>query len=260
MDPQLLLIILVLGTLIGLALGALGGGGSILTVPILVYLLHLETHVAVATSLVIVGINALVGILLHYQARHVRLKESLLFGIYGIIASYCGARISLLLPSAILLVLFGLLMLVIALAIVRPKEHAQFAHRSWWMTLLGGLGVGLLTGFLGVGGGFLIVPALVLFLGMNMPDAVGSSLVVITLNSVAGVFGHLNGRPLPWALIGLFALAGLIGLLIGTRLTNILPPKRLRQIFASFVLILGIIVLMLNIPEVLQYISDTPHG
>jgi uncharacterized membrane protein YfcA len=128
------------------------------------------------------------------------------------------------------------------------------------MTLLGGLGVGLLTGFLGVGGGFLIVPALVLFLGMNMPDAVGSSLVVITLNSVAGVLGHLNGRPLPWVLIGLFVLAGLIGLLIGTRLTNILPPKRLRQIFASFVLILGIIVLMLNIPEVLQYISDTPHG
>ncbi|GHO93131.1 UPF0721 transmembrane protein [Reticulibacter mediterranei] len=255
MDLQSLLIILVLGALIGLALGALGGGGSILTVPILVYLLHLETHVAVTASLVIVGINALVGILLHYRAGHVNLKASLLFGIYGILASYGGARISSLIPSAILLVLFGLLMLVIALMMIRSKAQARFAYRSWWMTVLGGLGVGLLTGFLGVGGGFLIVPALVLFLGMSMPDAVGSSLVVIALNSVAGVLGHLNSGALPWTLMGLFALAGLIGLLIGTRFTNLLPPERLRQIFASFVLMLGIVVLTLNIPEVFHYLK-----
>jgi uncharacterized membrane protein YfcA len=255
MDPQSFLIILVLGALIGLALGALGGGGSILTVPILVYLLHLEAHVAVAASLVIVGINALIGVLLHYRAGHVRLKASLLFGIYGIIASYGGARASSLLPSAILLVLFGLLMLVIAIIMLRPKEYAQFAYRSWWMTLLAGLGVGLLTGFLGVGGGFLIVPALVLFLGMSMPDAIGSSLVVITLNSAAGVLGHLNSGPLPWTLIGLFALAGLIGLLIGTRLTRILPPVQLRQLFASFVLLLGSAILMLNIPEAFHYLK-----
>jgi uncharacterized membrane protein YfcA len=255
MNPQSLLIILVLGTLIGLALGALGGGGSILTVPILVYLLHLDTHIAVAASLVIVGINALLGILLHYRAGHVRLKASLLFGIYGIVASYIGARISSLLPGAILLILFGLLMLVIALLMLRPKEQMRPPYRSWWMTLLGGLGVGFLTGFLGVGGGFLIVPALVLLLGMSMPDAVGSSLVVITLNSISGLLGHLNNGSLPWILIGLFTLAGLLGLLIGTRLTKILPAMRLRQIFASFVLILGIVVVTLNIPQVLHYLK-----
>lgn len=256
MAPQSFLIILVLGTLVGLALGALGGGGSILTVPILVYLLHLNTYIAVATSLVIVGVNALIGTLLHYRAGHVRLKESLLFGIYGVLASYIGARVSSLLPSSILLMLFGVLMLVIATVMLRPKEQIPFTHRSWWMTLLVGVGVGFLTGFLGVGGGFLIVPALVLLLGMSMPDAVGSSLVVITLNSAAGVLGHLSGGPLPWTSIALFVLAGLIGLLMGTRITKMVPAARLRQSFACFVFILGSIILMLNTLEVLHYLGQ----
>ncbi len=255
MDPQSLLIILILGALIGLALGALGGGGSILTVPILVYLLHMETHIAVAASLVIVGINSPIGIVLHYRAGHVRLKDSLLFGVYGLVASYIGARISSFLPGPILLVLFGLLMLVIAMAMLRPREQGPLAHQSWWMTLLGGMGVGFLTGFLGVGGGFLIVPALVLFLGMSMPDAVGSSLLVITLNSAAGVLGHLTGGQMPWALIGFFSLSGLVGLLLGARLTRILPALRLRQIFASFVLVLGIVVLTLNVPDTWHYLN-----
>ncbi|HYL45211.1 MAG TPA: sulfite exporter TauE/SafE family protein [Ktedonobacteraceae bacterium] len=255
MNLEIFLIILVLGALIGLALGALGGGGSILTVPILVYLLHLDTHVAVTTSLVIVGINALVGTLLHYRAGHVRIKESLLFGIYGIFAAYIGARVSSLLPGPVLLLLFGLLMLIIASMMLRPKKQMQRSYQSWWVTLLGGLGVGFLTGFLGVGGGFLVVPALVLFLGMDMPDAVGSSLVVIALNSASGILGHLSGGPQPWPLIGLFSLAGVVGLFIGTRITKIIPSKRLSQIFALFVFILGIVILAVNIPGTLHYLK-----
>lgn len=256
MNLEMFLIILVLGSLIGLALGALGGGGSILTVPILVYLLHLNTHIAVTASLIIVGINALVGSFFHYRAGHVRIKESLLFGVFGIIAAYIGARLSSLLPGPVLLLLFGLLMLVIATIMLSPKKPMQRSYQPWWVTLLGGLGVGFLTGFLGVGGGFLIVPALVLFLGMDMPDAVGSSLVVITLNSASGILGHLSGSPQPWLLIGLFSLAGVLGLFVGTRITKIIPAKRLSQIFAIFVLILGVVILAINLPGTLHYLAQ----
>lgn len=249
----LVVITMVLGALIGLVLGALGGGGSILTIPILVYFLGMPTHVAVTASLIIVGMNALVGMVFHYRTGHVRIKRSLLFGLYGLLASYLGARLSSLLPGSILLMLFGLLMLVIALTMLRPKKQVQeTTYQAWWMILLGGLGVGFLTGFLGVGGGFLIVPALVLFLGMDMQDAVGSSLVVIAINSASGLLGHLNSGPLPWVEIMLFTLAGLLGLVVGTRLTKRLPAQRLSQLFAAFVLLLALIVLGINIPAALH--------
>ncbi|GCE10006.1 sulfite exporter TauE/SafE family protein [Dictyobacter aurantiacus] len=255
MDPLSFILIILLGALIGLALGALGGGGSILTIPILVYIVHMKTHTAVTASLVIVGLNALFGMIFHYRAGHVRIKESLLFGVYGLVASYIGARISSFLPGPVLLVLFGILMLVIALMMLRPKKPLQEGKRqSWWMVLIGGAGVGFLTGFLGVGGGFLLVPALVLFLGMSMPDAVGSSLLVIAINSTSGLLGHLNSGPLPWLEIGLFSAAGLVGLLAGTSITKKLPAQRLSQIFAVFVLALSAIVLAINIPLAWHYI------
>jgi uncharacterized membrane protein YfcA len=249
MDVLSSLMIVMFGALIGLVLGGLGGGGSILTIPILVYLLGMNTHVAVTASLVIVGMNALVGILLHYRAGHVQMKKALIFGLYGLVASYIGARLSSLLSGSLLLVLFGLLMLVIAINMLRPKQLIQATtYQSWWMTLLGGLGVGFLTGFLGVGGGFLIVPALVLFLGMSMQDAIGSSLVVITMNSASGLLGHLNSGALPWLEIALFSLTGLVGLWLGTRITKKLPARRLSQIFAVFVLMLAIVILSINLP------------
>ena len=249
MDILSSLMIVVFGALIGLVLGGLGGGGSILTIPILVYLLGMNTHVAVTASLVIVGMNALVGIVLHYRAGHVQMKKALIFGLYGLVASYIGARLSSLLSGSLLLVLFGLLMLVIAINMLRPKQLIQATtYQSWWMTLLGGLGVGFLTGFLGVGGGFLIVPALVLFLGMSMQDAIGSSLVVITMNSASSLLGHLNSGALPWLEIALFSLAGLVGLWLGTRITKKLPARRLSQIFAVFVLMLAIVILSINLP------------
>ncbi|GLV54034.1 UPF0721 transmembrane protein [Dictyobacter sp. S3.2.2.5] len=255
MDPLSFVLIVLLGALIGLALGALGGGGSILTIPILVYIIHMKIHTAVTASLVIVGLNALFGMIFHYRAGHVRIKESLLFGVYGLVASYIGARISSFLPGPVLLILFGILMLVIALMMLRPKKPIQEGKRqSWWMVLIGGTGVGFLTGFLGVGGGFLLVPALVLFLGMSMPDAVGSSLLVIAINSTSGLLGHLNGGPLPWLEIGLFSAAGLVGLLAGTSITKKLPAQRLSQIFAVFVLALSAIVLAINIPLAWHYL------
>jgi uncharacterized membrane protein YfcA len=243
---------IVFGAAIGLVLGMLGGGGSILTVPVLVYLLRMNTQVAVTASLIIVGLNAVMGSVLHWRGGTVRLKEALLFGVYGTVSSYVGARISTMLNSTLLLVLFALLMLVIALLMLRSKGGVATTatRRPWWLVLLGGLGVGLLTGFLGVGGGFLIVPALVLLLGMDMPTAVGSSLVVIALNSAAGIAGHLNGHfVLPWAEILVFSAIGFAGLLAGSRLARILPVVRLQQSFAVFVLALGVVLLVLNVPK-----------
>ena len=249
-EPFQLLLAPVLGALIGVALGMLGGGGSILTVPMLVYLLRLDARIAVATSLVIVGVNALAGAGMHWRERHVKLNQALLFGAYGIPAAYVGARLSRFLSGPVLLVLFAVLMLVVAALMLRDgtKPARQRGTASWWRVLLGGLGVGFLTGFLGVGGGFLIVPALVLLVGMEMADAVGSSLVVIALNSAAGLLGHLSDGALPWTLIGIFVIAGLIGLHVGAWSTRWISPGRLRQSFAVFVVALALVLLAINVP------------
>jgi uncharacterized membrane protein YfcA len=210
----------------------------------------------VATSLVIVGANALTGAWLHRREGHVRLKQALLFGAYGLLAAYAGARLSRLLSDALLLVLFALLMLTVALLMLRGgarkgKRVGQVQRSSRWRILLGGGGVGFLTGFLGVGGGFLIVPALVLLLGMEMADAVGSSLVVISLNSAAGLLGHLSSGSLPWGLIGVFVVAGLAGLWLGARFARRIPAARLRQAFAYFIVALAVVLLAINVPAIL---------
>lgn len=247
---------LLLGALIGLSLGMLGGGGSILTVPALVYLLGQDPHAAVSASLVIVGLNATTGALLHRRAGNVRMRSALLFGGSGLLAAFAGARLSALLPGPLLLVLFALLMLVVATFMLRGAATAPVADRHaapvGWKVLLGGLAVGFLTGFLGVGGGFLIVPALVLILGMPMRDAVGSSLVVIALNSAAGLLGHLGEHGVSWLLVGLLLAGGLPGLLVGARLAQRLPIARLRQGFAVMVVLLGVTLLAINLPRMIS--------
>lgn len=243
---------LVLGGLIGLSLGMLGGGGSVLMVPALVYLLGQDAHAAVSASLVIVGLNALAGAWLHQRAGHVRLRAALLFGSMGLLAAFFGARLSLLLSGPVLMVLFAVLMVVVALLMLRGAGAVTIvdvdAPLVWWKFVLGGAAVGFLTGFLGVGGGFLIVPALVLVLRMPMRDAVGSSLVVIVLNSVAGLLGHVGEAGVSWVLLAVLLCGGLPGLLVGTRLAQRLPVGRLRQGFALFVIALGVTLLVINVP------------
>lgn len=253
MLPLTTLLAILIGGLIGLSLGMLGGGGSILTVPALVYILGQDPHAAVSASLVIVGMNAVTGAWMHWNAGHVRLKAAALFGGVGLMAAFAGARLSKLLPSVVLLVLFALLMLIVATLMLRGAVAKPNDTDSpiWWKVLLGGLGVGFLTGFLGVGGGFLIVPALVLLLGMNMRDAVGSSLVVIALNSAAGVLGHLGEGSMNWTIIGLLLAGGFPGLLLGSRLAHRLPVARLRQGFAVLVIVLGIALLAANLPKLI---------
>ena len=250
----------------GLLAGALGGGGSILTVPVLVYLLGEEPHAASGSSLMIVGLNALVGAWLHMRDGHVKLKTALMFGASGIVAAYLGGRLSQLLPSPVLLTLFALLMILVAALMLRgtkvapngadktrkaEETNGRVSDLHWPRVLAGGIAVGFLTGFLGVGGGFLIVPALVLLLSMDMRDAVGSSLIVIAINSGAGLLGHLTDSSLNWTLIAPLATGGFVGLLLGTRIANKLPAPLLRQGFAAFVILLGVTLLAINLPIVI---------
>ncbi|HRW07770.1 MAG TPA: sulfite exporter TauE/SafE family protein [Caldilineaceae bacterium] len=246
-----ILIDLLVGGVIGLTLGLLGGGGSILTVPALVYIIGQTPQVAVTASLVIVGANSLLGAFFHRAQGTLNWRVALVFGGVGMVAAYFAAGLSHLLSSTLLLVLFALLMLVVGgLMIFRktPSDGEHVAH-GWFITVVAGLAVGVLTGFLGVGGGFLIVPALVMLVGLPMRQAVGTSLVVIAMNSLAGILGHLSQTQLDYMTISLFVLAGMAGTFAGTWLARRIQAEHLRRLFAAFVILLAIFLLYDNLPK-----------
>ncbi len=254
---------LILGFVIGLSLGLLGGGGSILTVPALVYLVGQSPQAAVTTSLAIVGANSAVGAVFHQQAgktgrKTFNWKVALIFGGAGMVVSYLAAGLSKHLSPALLMVLFALLMLIIGTMMLLqrrkdPSEGEQaivHEQHNLWLTLASGAGVGLLTGILGVGGGFLIVPALVMLVGLPMYQAVGTSLAIIAANSFAGLMGHIGGQFDLWVTV-FFVAAGIIGTFAGSKLAHRLPANRLRQLFAIFVIVLAIFLMIDNVPKLL---------
>lgn len=240
-----------LGFTIGLSLGLLGGGGSILTVPALVYVVGQSPQAAVTASLVIVGANSAMGAFMHRSQGSLNWKVALVFGGVGMTAAYLAAGWSKALPSDVLMMLFAVLMLVVGLfMMLKPTPLAREEGRGWLVTILSGAGVGLLTGFLGVGGGFLIVPALVMLVGLPMRQAVGTSLVIIAMNSMAGFLGHLDGPPIDLFVVAIFVTAGLMGALAGARLTRFVKPEHLRKGFAAFVIGLAIFLLVDNLNKV----------
>ncbi len=244
-----------LGILIGLSLGLLGGGGSILTVPALVYVVGQSPQAAVSASLAIVGVNSLLGATFHRLQGTLDWRVALTFGGAGMLASYSAAGLSKQLSPALLLITFALLMLVIGGMMLRRRataSHGPDQMRSLPVILASGSGVGLLTGVLGVGGGFLIVPALVFLVGLPMQRAVGTSLVVIAMNSFAGLLGHLGAGTLDMALILVFIAAGLLGTLVGTRLSRRVSPVQLGRLFGVFVIGLGLFLLVDNLPKLLR--------
>ncbi len=241
----------VLGFGIGLTLGLLGGGGSILTVPALVYLVGQEPRAAVAASLAIVGANSVSGVLMHRAHGTLHWRVALVFGGAGMATAYIAARGSRLFPPEALMVAFAVLMLVVGTVMLlrRAPQQERGAPRNLWATILTGAGVGALTGFLGVGGGFLIVPALVMLVGLPMRDAVGTSLLVIAMNSLSGLAGHIGGEALDLNVVAVFAAAGLLGTFTGARLAQVIHPERLRQMFAVFVLLLAAYLLFDNLSK-----------
>jgi uncharacterized membrane protein YfcA len=244
-----LLLALVLSTLIGVSLGLLGGGGSILAVPVLVYVARVEVHAAIGMSLAVVGATALVGGLVHARAGRVDLRAAALFGGAGMLGAPLGAQATHAVAPRVLLLLFAALMLTVGALMLRGREAARpepaIPHPA--AVPAAGFGVGLLTGFLGVGGGFLIVPALALLAGLPIHRAVGTSLLVIAANSAAGLLGHLGRGEMPLSLTAAFTAVSALGALAGVRMASSLNPARLRRAFAVFVVLVGLFLLARNV-------------
>ncbi len=249
-----MLLDLVLGFAIGLSLGLLGGGGSILTVPMLGYLVGQTPQAAVTASLAIVGANSALGAFFHRTHGTLNWRIALIFGSAGMLAAYLSAGPSKQVRPALLLILFAVLMIAIGGLMFwqRTAEQANRSTAPWPIVVASGAGVGMLTGFLGVGGGFLIVPALVMLIGLPMPVAIGTSLLVIAMNSLAGLLGHLTGAAIDFGLIVTFVTAGLAGTYVGARLAHRFRPDRLRAAFAVFVIVLALFLLYDNVPKLLS--------
>ncbi|TMS53514.1 sulfite exporter TauE/SafE family protein [Mycobacterium sp. DBP42] len=234
-----------LAVLVGVSLGLLGGGGSILTVPLLAYVAGMEAKQAIATSLVVVGVTSAVSTLSHARAGHVQWRSGLLFGAAGMVGAYLGGLLSYVVAGSVLLIAFTVVMTATGIAMIKGRNACTPTARTMPIAkvLLMGLGVGVVTGAVGAGGGFLVVPALALLGGLPMPVAVGTSLLVITMNSAAGLAGHLSTVPIDWTIAGAVTAAAVLGSLLGTRLAAHVDPDVVRRGFGWFVLVMASVIL-----------------
>jgi uncharacterized membrane protein YfcA len=232
---------ILLTALMGVSLGLLGGGGSILAVPILVHAFGEEAHAAIAISLALVGSTALVAALLHHREGLVDWRAGTLFVAAAAPLSLLGAKAAMRLPGKLLLLLFGGMMLAAGWAMYRRRFDEPLAAREKRVAAMLGCGavVGFLTGFLGVGGGFIIVPAMVLFLGKPMKQAVGTSLFVIAGNCAIALYGHRAALHMKWAIVLPSTLAALAGTVAGVMLSRRFSPAQVRRAFAALVGLLG---------------------
>lgn len=231
----------------GGVLGLLGGGGSTLALPILAYIAGLEAGDAIASSLVVVGCTALVSSILHARKGQVRWRTGSSFGAVAMVGAYAGGRLSALLPGWLLLSLFAGLMITTATlmlfgATLRGDRPATDRAQVWRICLQGFF-VGALTGLVGAGGGFLIVPSLVLLGGLPMHHAVGTALLVIAMNSASGLLGHLPHANVPWTLTLSFTGVAILGSTLGASVASRMPAAILRSVFAWFVLAMGLLIL-----------------
>ena len=261
MEPQLIAIALALAALVGVSLGLLGGGGSILTVPILTYVLGMPPREAIAASLFIVGATSAVSMIGHAKAGRVRWKTGLLFGVAGMAGAFAGGILGGYIPGAILMVLFAVMMIITATAMIRGRnnqatKNSDTEHKpALARILLDGFLVGIATGLVGAGGGFLIVPALNLLGGLPMAIAVGTSLLVITMKSFAGLSGYLFSVQLNWPIVLAFTATAIAGSFAGVALAGRVPERALRKGFGIFVLVMGAFVLVQEIPPLITSLT-----
>lgn len=243
--------------LVGLSLGLLGSGGSILTVPVLVYLAGESEKVAIAESLGIVGAISFAGFIPYALKQKVHWRSVILFGVPGMAGTYGGAMIAEFVSGRFQLLLFAVVMLIAAVMMFRDKNNLNPAGKieishAWWKIVLEGIAVGILTGLVGVGGGFLIVPALVLLGGLPMGLAVGTSLLIIALKSFSGFYKYLDvldglNMSINWQLVLVFSLIGAVGSLIGNKMAGRISNKRLKKGFAGFLVLMGGYMILMNI-------------
>ena len=240
-----------LAGLIGILLGLLGGGGSILTLPMLVYVVKLDPKEAIASSLFVVGTTSLVSVIAHARAGRVVWRVGALFGIAGMAGAYLGGRLAHYVPSTILLILFAAMMLLTSIAMLRGRKQGPTETRDVAVgkALVLGFFVGSISGLVGAGGGFLVVPALSILGGLPMPRAVATSLLVITMQSLSGFMGHVAHVSLHWPLLGLVTSVSIGGSLVGAQLAKRANPDTLRKSFGWLVLAMGVFLLGKQLPD-----------
>jgi uncharacterized protein len=260
----MLIVAAMFAVLMGLTLGLLGGGGSILTVPILVYILKVPDKTAIAMSLLVVGTTSLVAMTSHARQGNVVWRTGLIFGAFGMVGAFLGGKIAHFIPGGVLLTLFALLMLVTGGAMLRPRKTAMVEtpaddHKQLpvMKIALEGVVVGAVTGLVGAGGGFLVVPALALMGGLSMKRAIGTSLLVIAMKSFAGFASFASFVQLDWTLFGVFTGASVLGTIGGTLLAKKIDASKLRTGFAVFVFVMaaGMISQQLHAPAWVSAVS-----
>lgn len=248
--------------LIGITLGLIGGGGSILTVPVMVYLFAVSPQLATCYSLFVVGTTSLAGVIARLKTGAVKPAIAILFAATSVVTVYLTRKFIIpLLPKVLFsigsfaiteslatMLLFAVLMLMSAISMIRsggkklrPREPGSIDHSR---LALYGFGIGLVTGFLGAGGGFLIIPSLVLLCGLNMKEAVGTSLLIIAANSLIGFTGDIGHFNIDWKLLGIVTTLAITGILIGSQLAKKINNEQLKKIFGWFVLVMGIYIII----------------
>lgn len=251
--------------LIGISLGLIGGGGSILTVPVLVYLFHVEPMMATAYSLFIVGASSLVGAFPKYRQGMISMKTAIVFGIPSIAAVFATRKFivpaipkevfsigDLVVTKALLMmILFAVLMVAASVSMIRDKKNTASDDQvqqvfNYPMILLEGTVVGVLTGLVGAGGGFLIIPALVMLSKLPMKMAVGTSLLIIAAKSLIGFTGDVMtaGASMDWTLLGIVTALAIVGIFVGNYLSKSIDGNKLKKGFGWFVLVMGIYIII----------------
>jgi len=264
----MIIIAIFAGAVNGIVLGLLGSGGSIVSMPSLLYLLHVEPKQAIAMSLGIVAVTASISALDNWRRGNVDVRVAAMFGLFGVIGAFCGTRLGVHTPVALQLGLFALVMLAAAWRMLRTKKQQQpvqsvqrtggsgpaisiaeneiiKAHMGQIALL--GMGVGALTGLIGVGGGFLIVPSLVLISGIPMKTAIGTSLAIVAANSYTGFSGYMGVVPINWIMMTSFTAVTVAGSFAGTRIAHRFSQEKLKKIFAVFLIIVAMYILLKSV-------------
>lgn len=252
--------------LIGISLGLIGGGGSILTVPVLVYLFKIDVILATAYSLFIVGTTSIVGSFSYFKKGWIHLKTAVVFGIPSILSVFITRAFILpwipeeifimenfiLTKSVLLMIIFALLMIFASYGMIKKEKEtneiqSQNQKFNYPLILLEGSIVGILTGLVGAGGGFLIIPALVLLSNLPMKQAIGTSLIIIAAKSLIGFFGDANWEGIDWWFLSKISFFAMIGIFIGMVLSKKIDGNKLKPAFGWFVLVMGIYILLTEI-------------
>lgn len=262
--------------MVGVSLGLLGSGGAILTVPILVYLVHHNEKTAIAESLAIVAVIALAGAVRAATQKRIDFRSAMLLAFPGILGTFIGAMIAHVIPGPVQLVLLAGLMITASILMFRssrrppsdldasipPHRRPPDSSRTIAIIAAQGLGLGVVTGLVGVGGGFLIVPVLVLLRRLSMPIAVGTSLAIIAVNSTVGFIKYItllsdHGVNVDWTVIGVFAALGVCGSLVGNSLAGRMNKQTLKRIFAVFLVVMAVYIVYRQIPRIMAH-TDHP--